>query len=149
NDVGDVETLPPVQFHLPRGDLARFVGRIVQYLDLQPVLRVVEPTDRSDEPFNDVHLIIDRQLHRQPGKSLEASGRGRRTTFEFVEQEQHEVAVQAVTTQQGQRSVVQNDPNQIVSFHKSRPTNFNVATRTRPFRGIGSCGKDDGFRGAV
>ena len=46
-----------------RGNLAGFIRRVVQNLDLKPVSRVVEAADRPNEPANDVVLIEDRQLH--------------------------------------------------------------------------------------
>ena len=43
-------------------DLPRFVDRVVQYLNLEQLARVVEFANRIDQPIGDVHLIEDRKL---------------------------------------------------------------------------------------
>ena len=62
-DVLDVEALRGVALHGQPGDVARLVGRVVEDLDFQPVLRVVHPADGLHEAVHHVHLVVERQLH--------------------------------------------------------------------------------------
>ena len=41
-------------------DLDGFVGRVVEQLDIELVLRIVEPADSVEEPIDNVLLVIDR-----------------------------------------------------------------------------------------
>src|SRR4029077_8343092 len=59
----DVEAVGFQAGGFARGNLAGFIRRVVQNLDLKPVSRIVEAADRPNEPANDVVLIEDRQLH--------------------------------------------------------------------------------------
>ena len=54
-------------------DLFCLVGRIVQNLDLEQVLRVIELADGRDQPVGHVHFVEDRKLDGDPRQN-----RGRR-----------------------------------------------------------------------
>ena len=51
--------------------LARLVGRVVEHLDLEPLARVVDRADGVDQPVDDVHLVVDRQLDRDDRQRVE------------------------------------------------------------------------------
>ena len=61
-DVLDVESARGLAPNGELGDVARLVGRIVEDLNLEELERVVDRADRVDEPIDDVHLVVDRQL---------------------------------------------------------------------------------------
>ena len=67
-DVDAVRRLPPDG---QLGDLAGFVGRVVQHLDFEQLARVVEAADGLDQPVGDVHLVVDRQLNRDDRQRVE------------------------------------------------------------------------------
>jgi hypothetical protein len=58
----------------------RIVGGIIEYLNLQPVARVIKGTDGFQEPTNHIALIVNGELDRDPRRIL-----GPRGTFEFSE----------------------------------------------------------------
>jgi hypothetical protein len=62
-DVADVEPACRLTSHRQFCDVARFVGRVVEYLNLEQLFRIVERAHRVDQPIDDVHLIEDRELH--------------------------------------------------------------------------------------
>ena len=61
-EVADVDPLGDVPADRRLRDLPCFVDRVVQYLDLEQLARVVELAHRIDQPIRDVHLIEDRKL---------------------------------------------------------------------------------------
>ena len=67
-DVVDLQALPAVGFHLSRHDVYRFIGRVVEYLDLQAVARIVQCGHVVDEALGHEQLVVDGQLygHHRP-----------------------------------------------------------------------------------
>ena len=53
------------------GHAARFVGRVVEHLDLEKLSRVVDGAHRGDQPIGDVHFVVERQLNRHDGLRIE------------------------------------------------------------------------------
>ena len=70
-EVLDVDALRRVPPHRQLGDLAGFVGRVVQHLDFEQLARVVEAADGVDQPIGDVHLVVDRKLDRDDRQRVE------------------------------------------------------------------------------
>ncbi len=66
----DVQTGSTVAIDEGTGDGRCFIRRVVQNLNLEPVPRIVQPNDRLDQPLDDVSLVVDRQLHRDPREML-------------------------------------------------------------------------------
>ncbi len=60
-DVEPARRLPP---HRELRDVTRLVGRIVQDLDLELVLRIVDRRHRVDQAIDDVHLVVEGKLDR-------------------------------------------------------------------------------------
>ena len=60
--VGDVDPLRGIATHRAFGDLAGFVRRIVQDLNLEQLARVIDLTHGVDQTIGDVHLVVDRKL---------------------------------------------------------------------------------------
>src|SRR5690242_16766675 len=52
-----------VAFHQIAGDILRFIGGVVQDLDVEPMFRVVERADRLDQTFNYVLLVENGELY--------------------------------------------------------------------------------------
>ena len=75
--LNDVDSLLPVDCDAAGDDLARIVGRVVQYLDLEPLRRVVESGGRVDQPPDDVAFIVHRQLNGDTRRLLDCRGPGR------------------------------------------------------------------------
>ena len=63
---GDIDAGRGVAAHGLFRDDRRFVDRIVQHLDLEEFAGIVEPADRLDQAFGDVHLVVDGKLNRDP-----------------------------------------------------------------------------------
>ena len=55
--------------------LQRFVGRVVQDLDLEKLARILDLADGVDQPIGDVHLVVDRELNRDRGQRFLHAGR--------------------------------------------------------------------------
>ena len=73
-DVVDVDALRGEAPHGELGDLAGFVGRVVEHLDFEQLARIVDPADRFDQPIDDVHFVVERQLDRDRGQRVEPAG---------------------------------------------------------------------------
>ena len=76
-DVLDVDALQRVPAHRELGDLPRLIGRVVQHLDLEQLARVFDLADRIEQPIDDVHLVVERQLDGDDRKLLERRLRNR------------------------------------------------------------------------
>ena len=53
------------------GNLAGFVGRVVEHLDFQLFARVVERRGGFEQPADDIAFVVERQLNRNRGQVLE------------------------------------------------------------------------------
>jgi hypothetical protein len=63
------EELPVLD--LPGCNLDGLIVRVVQHLNLEPLPRVIQVSDRIDETLHDVQFVIDRELDQHGGKVLE------------------------------------------------------------------------------
>ncbi len=80
--IPDVESAERVPSHRQLGYGRRFVGRVVQHLDLEQLPRIVHLADRIDQAIGDVHLVENRELHRHARQSVSSgSGCGARSLF--------------------------------------------------------------------
>ena len=70
-DVLDVDALHRVAAHGELGDLPGLVGRVVEHLDLEQLARVFDLADRVDQPIDDVHLVVERELDGDDRKRIE------------------------------------------------------------------------------
>jgi hypothetical protein len=61
-------------------DFCGIVSRVVEELNLQPVLRVIKSANGLQEPANHIALIVDRELNGDPREIV-----GPRGVFEFSE----------------------------------------------------------------
>ena len=59
------------------GDGGRFIGGVVQNLDLQELARIVQLAHGIDQPVRDVHLVVDRQLYRDTWQAFKRRVRHR------------------------------------------------------------------------
>ena len=82
-DVLDVDALQRMPPHGELGDLPGLVGRVVQHLDLEPLARVLDLTDRVDQPIDHVHFVVERQLDGDHGQLVERGLRLRLLVFVF------------------------------------------------------------------
>ena len=62
--INNVKALFEVLVYRSRSDLLRVIGRIVQHLNLEQLTRIVQLDHCLDQPLGDIHLIEQRQLHR-------------------------------------------------------------------------------------
>ena len=76
-DVGDVDALRRIAPHGLFGHAPRFVGRIVEDLDLEQLARILQSTDGVDETIRHVHLVVDRELDRDRRELVHRSRRDR------------------------------------------------------------------------
>ncbi len=53
------------------GHAARFVGRVVEHLDLEKLARIIDGAHRGDQPIGDVHFVVQRQLNRHDRLRIE------------------------------------------------------------------------------
>ena len=62
-NVGDGDAESAVSLDAIAGDLLRFVGGIVEHLDVEQFARVIELRDGLDEALDHVALVVDRELN--------------------------------------------------------------------------------------
>ena len=74
-DVLDVDALHRVPPHRQLRDLPRLVGRVVEHLDFEQLARVVDLAHRVDQPIDDVHLVVERELDGDDGQLVERAFR--------------------------------------------------------------------------
>ena len=107
----DVET-PALQILHARGSqFSRFVGGIVQDLDLEQFARVIDLADRLEQALDDVDLVEDRQLHRYLGQLLEMASRRDGSLPVFQEKVDNDVAVDPVSGETDQDGQVADRPD--------------------------------------
>jgi hypothetical protein len=70
-DVLDVDPVRGEAAHGELRDVRRFVGRVVQHLDLEPVTRILDAAHGLDQPVDHVHLVVERQLNRHQRQRVE------------------------------------------------------------------------------
>src|ERR1700682_464782 len=61
--------------HAGGSQFSRVVGGIVEDLDLQQFARIIDLTDRFEQPLDHIDLVEDRQLHRHFRQLLEMTCR--------------------------------------------------------------------------
>ena len=61
-EVLDVEPLRHEAVHRRRATSVGLVRRVVEHLDFEEILRVVDARRRLEQPVDDVHLVVERQL---------------------------------------------------------------------------------------
>ena len=66
-DIGDIEPLFTQRIALGARERRRRVGRVVQHLNLETVVRIVDACCRVDQTLHDEHLVEHRQLDRDDG----------------------------------------------------------------------------------
>jgi len=134
--VVDVEALRAVVLHRAAGDGARLVGRVVEDLDLQQLLRVADGRHRGEQAVDDVHLVEDRQLDGDPWQPRgQRAGQGFLVLVAEVEPDHH-VAVEAEDGQDHERQEVEPEDPQLQNAHDadapaSRPRPSGCETRSR------------------
>ena len=70
-DVLDVDALHRMATHGELRDLLRLVRRIVQHLDLEQLARIFDLADSIDQPIDDIHFVVERQLDGDDRKRVE------------------------------------------------------------------------------
>ena len=93
--VVDVEALRAVVLDGAARDPGGGVGRVVEHLDLEQLLRVAERGDRGEQPVDDVHLVVDRELDRDPRQHRGQRGRRGLLVLVLEVEPHHHVAVEA------------------------------------------------------
>ena len=76
-DVLDVDALRGKAADRQLRDLPGLVGRIVQHLDFEQLARILDPAHRLDQPVDDVHLVVERELDGDRRQRVEATRRHR------------------------------------------------------------------------
>src|SRR5580693_4210641 len=86
-----------------------FVGRVVENLNIQLVLRIFQPADAINQAVGDILLVEHRQLHGDARKVLKISSRlGRALVAMLVIKINEDVAVHAVGGEQNQDDEIRN-----------------------------------------
>src|SRR5450755_4144277 len=100
-----------VAFDQQTGNLDRLVGRVVEQLNVELILRIIEPANRIEQAIDHVLLVKDWQLHgnaRQViGRKISRGLRGF-ILFVLVIKIDHPIAVGSVSSQNGQDNEVRN-----------------------------------------
>ncbi len=111
-DVRDIEAARRVTPDRQFGDVGRLVGRIVEHLDFQQLARVIHLADRVDQTVRHVHLVVNRQLDRDPRQFGERRRRQRRirgVAPVFHVKINDVIAMPAVDRQDAQDEKIQNE----------------------------------------
>ena len=112
-NIGDGHARGRVAFHAHTRDLLCFVRRIVKYLNVEELPRIVKARHSFCESFNYVSFIEDRQLHRD-ARPARHRRRRRRDIFGILEiVVDQPVAVQAVHRQHHKHDKVGNEHCQV------------------------------------
>ena len=112
-DVNNGKTARSVAFDAGTGDVARFVGGIIEDLDAQQFARIVEQRDGVDEALDDVAFVEDGELYSNlwpVGDSRRWSRNIFTVSVVFVEQD---VAVQAIRCEDEEHDKVGNHHRKI------------------------------------
>jgi hypothetical protein len=117
----DVEALGGEAAHGQLGDLPRLVGRIVEHLNLEPVLRVVQRADRLDQPVDDVHLVEDGELNRNDGQRVGQGQRLRNVVPVLHVQINKVVPMPAVDSQDDQDEKIGGENQRLGCSHRGMP----------------------------
>ena len=107
-----------VPAHGQLGDFLRLVGRVVQDLNLEQVLRVVHLADGIDQPVRDVHLVEDRQLDRDARQDVERRQSAGALTLVFHVKINKVVPMPAVNCQNAEDKEVENEDQCLRQAHK-------------------------------
>ncbi len=62
-----LQTLGLVFFHFAAHHFLRFVGGVVEHMNLESVGRVVKLSDAVNEALGHIHFVVQRQLNRHEG----------------------------------------------------------------------------------
>ena len=96
----------------------RLVGRVVEHLDLEQLLRVADGGDGLQQPVHHVHLVVERELDRHARAAVAGRGRRQRAPVAVPEvQVDHDVAVQAEDGQDDQGQEVQSKDREFEWAH--------------------------------
>ena len=74
--------------HGAGGDFDRLVVGVIQQLNLQTVVGVIDFRNRFDEAFDDVQLVVDRQLYRDTRPDFWNTQRGAPVTMFQINKDQ-------------------------------------------------------------
>jgi len=108
----DIETALTQFRRTIRRNLPRVVGRIVEHLDLQPIARVIQFADRSQQSLDYINFVEDRQLHGHDRQLFESARRHRRV-FPILEKEvDNKIAVDAVSRKADEHAEVTDCPDE-------------------------------------
>ena len=112
-DSDDRQAQRLVALHAGARDLLRFVGGIVEHLNIEQFARIVEARDGVDQPLDHVALVVDRKLYGNLGPPLTAGGGpGTLLRIDVVIVDQP-VAVQSVGGQDHQHEEIRNHDREI------------------------------------
>ena len=105
---------PPVD--CARRDVSRLVGGIVEYLHLESIARVLQPSNRVYEPLGDMPFVIDWQLHRDARQLVPGCARllGPRPPKEEPDQQ---TPVQPVHAEPAERTEIQGEDDPVQRGH--------------------------------
>ena len=81
---------------LAPADLLRLVGRVVEHLDLEAIVRVADLGDGVEQPLDDVHLVEQRQLHGHGRQIGEGPDRARSLVAVAIVEKDQRRAMEAV-----------------------------------------------------
>src|SRR4051794_27983892 len=110
-DQFDVEPLTLKLGNAGRGKIARVIGRVVEDLDLELVLRVIDFAHRAQQSFYDVDFVENRELHRHDRQLVEMAGGDRAATAVLQEQINDDIPVNPVCGEADQHTHVADRPN--------------------------------------
>ncbi len=97
--------------HARRGQLTGIVRRIVEDLNLEPIFRIIDLTDRPEKALHHVDFIEDRQLHRHVRQLLEPASRHRRAFPMLQEQVNDYIPMDSVSGEAEQHAHVAHCPD--------------------------------------
>ena len=124
SQIGDVVPGGAGTLHGLQSDPLRFVRGIVQHLDLQAIARILDAAYRFDEPFDDVHLVENRELDGDPRVRCKTAERRGQVSLVLVVQVRHHVAVGAVERQHEEDEEIRPEEQPLHWRHRARAPQY-------------------------
>jgi hypothetical protein len=114
----DVDALRRIAAHRPFGDDRRFVGGVVEHLDLEQLPRIIDLAHGVDQAIGNIHFVVNRQLDRDERQLGEWIRRYRHLVFVLHVQIDQVIPMPSVHGENDENEEVSAQDEDFVERHK-------------------------------